>query len=369
MSDSICRWGILSTANIARKNWKGIRLSGNGVVAGVSSRDLDRANQYIDECQREVPFDERPVAFGSHQALLDSDAIDAVYVPLPTGLRKQWVIAAANAKKHVLIEKPIADTAADAKEMLDACKANNVQLMDGVMYDHSKRIVGLRDAVAEGQIGNIRRIQAHFSFTGDKEFQSGNIRTDAKLERHGCLGDLGWYCIRLILWTMNWKAPSKVSGRTIKKLSREGVEGWVPGEFQGELIYDDGPSASFFCSFLSFNQQTATISGDEGYISLDDYVLPLYGSQSSFDVNRHDLQIDNCRWNFRRMTETRTFDEFHSGEPNSQEVAMVRRFADQVLRKEIDQDLLRRAMLTQQILDACRTSDEAGGGLIDFNES
>ncbi|MCC9602488.1 Gfo/Idh/MocA family oxidoreductase [Stieleria sp. JC731] len=368
MSDPICRWGILSTANIARKNWKGIRLSGNGVVAGVSSRSADRADQFIDECQREVSFENRPIAFEGHQSLLDSDQIDAVYVPLPTGLRKDWVIAAAKAGKHVLIEKPIADTAEDAQEMLAACRENNVQLMDGVMFDHSQRIKQVRDAVKNGELGSIRRIQAHFSFTGDKEFQSGNIRTDPKLERHGCLGDLGWYCIRLILWSMDWKAPSQVSGKTIHKLSREGVDGWVPGEFSGELVFEGGPTASFFCSFLSFNQQTATISGDEGYISLDDYVLPLYGSHTSFDINRHDLEIDNCRWNFRRRTETRVCDEYHSGEPNAQEVGMVRTFADLVNRKEINNELTRRALLTQQLLDACRKSDEAGGGLIAFTE-
>ncbi|WP_436716493.1 Gfo/Idh/MocA family oxidoreductase [Roseiconus lacunae] len=366
MSDSICRWGILSSANIARKNWKAIHLSGNGVVSGVSSRNLDRANQFIDECEQAAPFAQRPEAFGDHQALIESDQVDAVYVPLPTGLRKSWVIAAANAKKHVLIEKPIADTAEDALEMLQACRDNSVLLMDGVMFDHSKRIGNVRDAVAQGQLGDIRRIQTHFSFTGDKEFQNDNIRTDPVLERHGCLGDLGWYCIRMILWAMDFQAPAQVSGRTIRKLTRDGVDGWVPGEFSGELVFENGPTASFFCSFFSANQQTATISGETGYISLDDYVLPLYDSQTTFELHRHELEIDNCQWNFKRRTDAHRFDEFHSGEANAQEVSMVRTFAQRVIDNDLREDLTRRGILTQQIVDACRRSDEAGGGLLPF---
>lgn len=367
MTDAPCRWGILSSAQIARKNWKAIRLSGNGIVRGVSSRSADRAQQFIDDCQAEVPFPVVPESFDSHEALLACDEIDAVYVPLPTGIRKQWVIAAAEAKKHVLIEKPIAVNAADAQEMLDACNANGVQFMDGVMYDHGKRIRSVSDQLGSDALGKIRRIQTHFSFSGDSDFRSANIRTDTVLEPHGCLGDLGWYCIRFILWANGFRNPSQISGRTITRLSRPGSDQWVPGEFAGELVFEDGPTAGFFCSFFAANQQLATVSGESGYLAIDDFVLPLYDSQTQYQIHRHELEIDNCRWNFRRRSESISCDEYHSGEANAQEVNMVRTFAEHVLSGRVESSLGQRAVQTQRILDACRRSDSMGGALIPFD--
>ena len=369
MSDLKCRWGILSSANIARKNWKAIHLSGNSTVRGVSSRSADRAQQFIDECQAEIALPEVPQAFGSHEALLDCDEIDAVYVPMPTGCRKDWVIAAAEAKKHVLIEKPVAVSAEDAQAMRDACQANGVQFMDGVMFDHGKRIREISNQVSASKLGRIHRVQAHFSFSGDAEFQAANIRTDTVLEPHGCLGDLGWYCIRFISWASGFRNPTQVSGRTIKRLSREGSDEWVPGEFAGELIFDDGLTAGFFCSFFTANQQLATISGDEGYLSVDDYVLPLYDSQTSYQVHRHELEIDNCCWNFKRRTKLHHCDEYHSGEDNAQEVEMIRTFSEIVGSGNLDQSLADRAVQTQRILDACRRSDASGGAFVDFDTS
>ena len=286
MTGTQCRWGILSTANISRKNWKAIRLSGNGIIAGVASRSAESAKRFIDECQAEVPFPTRPTGYADYQSLIDSDQVDAVYVPLPTGLRKQWVIAAANAKKHVLVEKPLADTLQDAQEMVDACRANGVQMMDGVMFDHSDRIEAVRQQLADGVIGQVRRVQAHFSFAGDEAFRLENIRTDPTLESHGCLGDLGWYCIRFILWANQFETPTQVSGRIITPIHRPGSERFVPGEFVGELLFESGATAGFFCSFFTENQQLAVVSGDRGYLSIDDYVLPFYDSKTNWKVHR-----------------------------------------------------------------------------------
>ncbi len=100
MTERICKWGIMGTATIARKNWKSIWNAENATLVAVASRDATRSQTYIDECQRQVPFDPTPQAIGSYEELLESD-VDAVYIPLPTGLRKQWVIRAAQAGKHV----------------------------------------------------------------------------------------------------------------------------------------------------------------------------------------------------------------------------------------------------------------------------
>ena len=137
--NSIVRWGIIGTAEIARKNWQAIRLSGNGVVAAVASREVARARSFIDDCQARVPFPAPPRAYGSYRELLEDPGIDAVYLPLPTGLRKDWVIEAAEAGKHVVCEKPCAVSLADLQEMTAACERHRVQFMDGVMFAHSAR--------------------------------------------------------------------------------------------------------------------------------------------------------------------------------------------------------------------------------------
>lgn len=362
MNTQECRWGFLGPAAIARKVWKAIRVSGNGRIVAVASRSKDRAAQFVSQCSAEVPFAQAVEAVESYQALIERDDIDAVYVPLPTGLRKQWVIAAAKAGKHVLCEKPSAVHADDLKAMIDACDQAGVQFMDGVMFDHSQRMneihARLRD---EKPLGKIRRIASHFSFTGDEAFQASNIRTDAALEPHGSLGDLGWYCIRFTLRVTDLQMPTHVTARTLTPLQGKDSTGQVPGEFSGELTFADGLSAAFYCSFLTANQQTATVSGEKGYLEVDDFVLPLYGASSSYREHRHALEIDNCRWNFGRRTEHFDVPEYASGEADSQEVRMVRTFAQAAIDGKVDPFYPKLSLQTQLILDACRRSDAAGG--------
>ena len=147
MSQEICRWGILGTAFIAKKNWKSIWNCDNATLVAVASRSEERAVEYIAENQTQVPFDLAPEAVGSYEALLARDDIDAVYIPLPTGIRKEWVIKAAEAGKHVMGEKPCGDTLADVQEIVAACEANNVQYMDGVMFMHSDRLPAIRKTI------------------------------------------------------------------------------------------------------------------------------------------------------------------------------------------------------------------------------
>src|SRR5215831_16323793 len=165
MKQNTVRWGIMGTAGIARKSWQGIQLTGNSVVTAVASRDLQRSDQFISECQAQAPLASLPEAFGSYEELLACPDVDAIYMPLPTGIRKDWVLRAAKAGKHVLSEKPCAATVADLEEMLDACRKAGVQFMDNVMFVHSDRFKGLRDVLHGGQaIGQMKRMSSAFSF-------------------------------------------------------------------------------------------------------------------------------------------------------------------------------------------------------------
>ena len=102
------RIGFLSTANIGRQNWKAVFSSGNCVVTAVASRDLERSRRFIAENQEKAAFATPPAPLDSYEALLASKDVDAVYIPLPTGLRREWVVRAAEAGKHVVCEKPCA---------------------------------------------------------------------------------------------------------------------------------------------------------------------------------------------------------------------------------------------------------------------
>jgi len=263
------RWGILGAAQIARKNWQAIRRTGNSTVAAVASRDAARARDFIAECQADVPMEAVPRASGSYEELLAAPDIDAVYIPLPTGLRKEWVIRAAEAGKHVVCEKPCATSVSDLREILEQCRRKRVQFMDGVMFMHSHRLARMREILGDGtSVGSLKRISSAFSYGVPPEQLNGNIRGNKVLEPYGCLGDLGWYCIRLALWALNEKLPERVTGRTLKE------SGGVPTEFSGELFFENGVSSSFYCSFLTTIEQWAVLSGEKGYIRIGDFVLP-----------------------------------------------------------------------------------------------
>lgn len=363
MTTKLCRWGILGAANIARKNWVAIRNSGNGELAAVASRRPERAADFIRQGQAEAPFATPPRACRYEELLADPE-VDAVYVPLPTGLRKSWVIQAAQAGKHVLCEKPCAPNAADLEEMLAACREHNVQFMDGVMFMHSRRLESLRETLDDGRsVGRIRRIASQFSFRGSEEFVQHDIRMNRDLEPLGCLGDLGWYCLRFILWTMRYQTPLRVSGRLLAG-APAGGGGPVPVEFSGELFFADNVSASFYCSFLTENQQWVNVSGEHGFLHVPDFVLPYYGSEAAYTVTNARFEVSGCQFNMEEHTRRRAVREYSNNAPNAQESNLFRNFAALALAGRVDPHWGEIALKTQQALDACLRSSRQDGALV-----
>src|SRR6201985_122745 len=121
------RVGVLSTANIARSFVKGVEPSTTVKVMSVASRDAAKAKHFA----AEVGI---PNTHESYEALLADPDIEAVYNPLPNSLHAEWSIRAAEAGKHVLCEKPLAATPAEARTMFDAAKRNGVYLVEGYPY-------------------------------------------------------------------------------------------------------------------------------------------------------------------------------------------------------------------------------------------
>jgi predicted dehydrogenase len=363
MSGRLCRFGILGTAMIARKNWQAIHNSGNATLVAVGSRSRERAEQYIGECQASVAFEPRPRGM-TYEELIASPEIDAVYVPLPTGVRKEWVIRAAEAKKHVLCEKPCGVNAAELTEMLAACRENHVQFMDGVMFMHSARLARLRETLDDGKsVGDVKRITSQFCFLGSDEFLEQNIRVSQALEPLGCLGDLGWYNIRFALWAMKYQMPRQVSGRLI---SGVGAGSAVPTEFSGELFFEGGTSAGSYCSFLTQHQQWANIGGTKGFVHIRDFVLPFFGSEAAFEVTQAEFEVQGCQFNMNDHTQRLATREYSNNAADSQEANLFRNFAELALGGKPDARWGEIALQTQQVLDACLKSSRLDGTLIEI---
>ncbi len=354
-----CRWAILGAAFIAHKNWQAIRDAGNATLVAVASRDVRRAQAFVDECQAQVPHPVKPEALGSYEQVLARPDIDAVYLPLPTGLRKQWVIRAAEAGKHVLVEKPAGGDAAEVAEMIAACERHRVQFMDGVMFMHGRRFQKLR-AVLDTEVGSLRHIASQFSFLSDAEFSRTNIRAHGALEPLGCLGDLGWYCLRVTLWAMGEIAPLRVTGR-IHAETQQSAAPPVPLAFSGTLEFAGGVGASYHCSFNAMNAQWAIVSGTKGLLQISDFVLPFSGTQTRYNLTRSEFAINVCQADYHEGRQAGQIDEPSNNAPGSQESALFADFSDLVITGRRDSHWPRISLLTQQVLDACLRSARCGG--------
>ena len=268
----------------------------------------------------------------------------------------------------MLAEKPVGCDASEVVEMIDACRRNNVQFMDGVMFMHSQRLNKLREVFNDGcSVGQLRRITSQFSFCGTDEFAKSNIRASGELEPLGCLGDLGWYNIRFALWVMNYQMPERVSGRMLTEARRADSRSSVPTEFSGELFFSGGVSAGFYCSFLTETQQWASVSGTKGYVHVNDFVVPYFGNETSFTVTNGCLNQRSCDFHMEDHSRRVAIPEYSNGWGNSQETNLFRNFSQLVLSQKIDPVWSEIALKTQRVVDACLASSRDHGKLIELS--
>ncbi len=182
------KWGILGTANIA----KGCTIPGMKQVDccelyAIAGRDPGKTREF----QKEFGFEK---AYGSYEELLDDAEVQAVYIPLPNNLHLQYVKEALEKGKHVLCEKPLALSAAEARDMFGTAEKNNRLLMEAYAYLHSPYIRRLKNDVKSGVIGDVHYIESAFITQGYKE--------DFRLHKElggGAMYDLGCYCTTMIL--------------------------------------------------------------------------------------------------------------------------------------------------------------------------
>jgi predicted dehydrogenase len=247
------RWGILSTANIAtEKVIPGIRRAARCEIVAIGSRDGEMARRAADRLAI-------PRAHGSYEALLADPDVDAVYIPLPNHLHREWAIAAAQAGKHVLCEKPLALTAADAEVMIEAADAAGVHLMEAFMYRHHPSWVAARELVASGRIGTLTAIQSWFGFHNDDPANIRNVREFGG----GALYDVGCYCINLSRMLFGGE-PVRVEGAVV----RDGEHADGVDILTTALLEFEGGVASFGCSIRTEPDQRVHIYGTAGRISI-----------------------------------------------------------------------------------------------------
>jgi predicted dehydrogenase len=179
------RWGVLSTAKIAvKKVIPAMQQSEWVEVVAIASRDPGKAEEHA----RALGI---PKAYGSYEELLADPRIEAIYNPLPNPLHVPWSIQAAEAGKHVLCEKPLSVTVAEAEALLKVQQRTGVVIAEAFMVRNHPQWLRAREVVAAGRIGTLRSIHGCFSYFNT---DPANIRNIPEFGG-GSLMDIGCYLI------------------------------------------------------------------------------------------------------------------------------------------------------------------------------
>jgi predicted dehydrogenase len=200
-----------------------------------------------------------PRAYGSYEELLTDPELDAVYIPLPNHLHLPWSLRALQAGKHILCEKPIGLSAAEAAALLEASEqAPGLKVMEAFMYRLHPQWQRARQLVQEGEIGDLRTVGSFFAYYN---VDPSNIRNRADLGG-GALMDIGCYCISLARWLFDAE-PQRALG-----IMEADPQFQVDRLTTGILEFGAGTS-SFTCATQSAFYQRVQIMGTEGRIEIE----------------------------------------------------------------------------------------------------
>jgi predicted dehydrogenase len=179
------KWGILGAANIAVKKVIPAMQKGNwSEITAIASRDLSKAHSAAEQLNI-------PKAYGSYEELISDADIEAIYNPLPNNLHVEWTTKAAEAGKHVLCEKPISMTAAEAQPLLSLRDRTGVKIEEAFMVRTHPQWITTLNLIKEGAIGPVRAVEGHFSYNNQDPKNIRNIRETGG----GGLMDIGCYMI------------------------------------------------------------------------------------------------------------------------------------------------------------------------------
>ena len=320
------RWGIIGTANIASKVARAVNLARNADLYAIGSRNQTRAQHWAS--QHDVHG-----VYGSYEALLQDRSIDAIYLPTPPSVHAEWAIKAASHGKHILCEKPLALNTVEALAMAEACRKNNVQLMDGVMWTHNERTPQMKCLIDNGDLGTIRRVTTAFTFNWDT-IPEDDIRLNKELGG-GSLGDLGYYCVGAIIWAFD-ALPEKV-------FATARYHAGVDLNLSGLLWFNDARMASFDCGFDTGSRRWLEVAGTKASLVCDDIFMPCTEKSARFWIHVKDGQSTQ-----------------HRVETSIQEVNMIERFSSIVQSGKLETRFVDNAINTMHICDALCKSAQRG---------
>jgi predicted dehydrogenase len=255
------RVGILGAARIAPMAIIApARRVEDAVVAAVAARDPERARRFAARhgIARVYP---------TYEALLADPDLDAIYNPLPNSLHATWTIRALEAGKHVLCEKPIAATVAEAQAMADAAARTGRVLMEAFHYRYHPLFARLRTIIDAGDIGSVRHLEAHLCFP---LLLRSDIRWRADLAG-GALMDAGCY-------TVHFLRHLAAAEPVVESASARWTGGGVDRLMEARLRFPDGRTARLTCSLLSsvLLRASASVVGGAGTIGVLNFIAPQF---------------------------------------------------------------------------------------------
>ena len=244
------RWGVIGPGAIAAGFADAMTLVEGGEIVAVASRSMDRANAYADRRGIERRYD-------SVDALVSDPGIDAVYVATPHSNHESDTIAALQAGKHVLCEKPLALDAVQARRMVDLARQRGLFLMEAIWTRFLPAIEAMVDVVASGRIGEVQLVEANFGFR--LPFDPTDRHYDPAQGGGGLL-DLGIYPVQLC--SMLFGPPDRVAATGV--LGATGVD-----ELVAAVLHHPGGGLGIVSCGLRANLTcTGRITGTDGWIEL-----------------------------------------------------------------------------------------------------
>jgi xylose dehydrogenase (NAD/NADP) len=258
MKTAKLRWGILGVAKINERLLPAFGKTRHADLRAIASRSLERS-------QAAAKAAGIPIAHGSYESLLEDPEVDAVYIPLPNTLHDEWTRKAAERGKHILCEKPLTPTAAEAEALVAFCRAKKVTLMDGFMWPHHPRTAQVKRLLLDGGIGEVRRVSAWFTFPLPLDPQNIRLQTNTA---GGSLLDVGCYPIYAIRWAFGAE-PARVVARA-RYYQGDGVD----LEMNGLVVLGDGRAATFDCGFSLPYRGAVEITGTQGVVTIPSMWLP-----------------------------------------------------------------------------------------------
>lgn len=253
MSERI-RWGIMSTAKIARTAViPAIQNSNRGEVVAIASRNESRAAEVAAELDISK-------AYGSYDALLADEEIDAVYIAVPNHMHMEWTIKAARAGKHVLCEKPAALNEEQVRQMIDICNQEQVVFAEALMYRYHPKHRRVQEIIESGEIGQVRAIHANFTYNNC--YDTDNVRFKKEMGG-GSLYDVGVYPISAARMYLG-QEPEAVTVHALFSSEHDNVDMMASGLVE----FPDKVALTFDCGMWACSRAELEILGTEGRIEL-----------------------------------------------------------------------------------------------------